>query len=116
MWFTTAVPGYQEMADFQKRLTQKLSWVPGSNPLPMGPPEIAKGMAEVYREMAKLQGLPIYQVIRINTAATPAADSGPLLETTVEMSNFSSASQDTAKFEVPAGFQQVESEMSRQGR
>jgi hypothetical protein len=41
----------------------------------------------------------------------PAAEQGVLMESTIEMSGFSTASVDGAKFDVPAGFKQVDSEM-----
>ena len=47
----------------------------------------------------------------------PGAGAGLLMETTMESGNFSSASVDGSKLEVPAGFKQVESEMmKRRGR
>ncbi len=38
------------------------------------------------------------------------------MESTTELSSFSSAPADPSKFEVPAGFKQVENEMLKQSR
>jgi hypothetical protein len=45
--------------------------------------------------------------------ASGSADNGVLIETTTELSSFSNAPADTSKFEVPAGFKQVENPMAR---
>jgi len=49
------------------------------------------------------------------TKAEPAKPAGPaiLMETTTESSGFSSATVDSAKLDVPAGFKQVEPELGR---
>lgn len=44
------------------------------------------------------------------------APAGILMESTTELSSFSSAPADPSKFEVPAGFKQVENEMLKQSR
>ncbi len=41
------------------------------------------------------------------------ANSGSLIETTTELTSFSSGPVDASKFEIPAGFKQVEAEMTR---
>ncbi|HLJ51501.1 MAG TPA: hypothetical protein VKU01_36095 [Bryobacteraceae bacterium] len=52
-----------------------------------------------------------------NSTNQPAGgDSGLLLEMTTESSAFSTADVDASKFEVPAGFKQVEPETQRRGR
>ena len=62
MWIAPAVPGYQEVRDFQKRMAEKLNWTPGGNMF-MSNPDAAKGMAEVYKEVSKLDGMPVQQYI-----------------------------------------------------
>jgi hypothetical protein len=53
-------------------------------------------------------------------AAPQQAQGGPpagiLMETTTELSGFSSAPADPSKFDVPAGFKQIEAEMLKQTR
>lgn len=175
MWLASQVPGYQEVRDFYKQMVQKVNWTPGN--VFATQPQFAKGMAEVYKEMAKLDGVPVLQVVRMGgppgsvpdtssmeqpsaapqpaptageaaagaaggrlgrlgglagglggfgrrkkpqqeeqpKAAAPAsaAQPGVLIEMTMEARNFSSAPVDSSKFEVPAGFKKVESELNK---
>lgn len=164
MWLAPKVPGYDEVLDFYKRMGGKLNWAPGENPMMGSRPDMSKAMAEMYKEGSKMDGMPIYEVIKMggtaegvpensNSAqAEPARPSTPppsladtlggalggrfglgkkkkpqqseepqpaassqsgsgsasLLEMTVEMANFSSASVDGSRLEVPAGFSKVE--------
>lgn len=191
MWIAPKVSGFEEIADFHKRMAQKLNWTPseGMTGMMQSRPELLKGMAQIYKESAKLNGMPVYQVIKMggkmegqpqgqnslppqqqpaprtsgdsqqdrptvsgavggalagrlglggfgrrkkqqqdeppqttdqaaaNENAQPPADaSGVLMEMTTELSSFSAAPVDSAKFEVPAGFRRVEAEsMQRRG-
>jgi hypothetical protein len=184
MWIAPEVPGYAEVREFHQRMAQKLNWVPGGSMMGGGQ-ESAKGMAELYKEMGKLNGVPVLQLTKMNmggampqgdqiaatgTAPPPPpppqpevqqpqqqpvdlekpsvsgalgrlggrlgglgrkkqtdqtqnqtsgsqsqgqAAGGPpsMMESTTELNGFSSASVDSSKFEVPAGFKQVESPM-----
>jgi len=49
-------------------------------------------------------------------AAGAGTGGGLLMESTTEMSGFSAGSVDASKFDVPAGFKQVQPEMGRRGR
>lgn len=62
MWLAAAVPGYDEVKEFQKRMAQKLAWTPGST-MPMMQPGMAKGMAELWKESSKLEGMPVLMVV-----------------------------------------------------
>ncbi|MCL4402298.1 MAG: hypothetical protein M1436_06520, partial [Acidobacteria bacterium] len=176
MWIAPTVSGYQEVSEFYKRMGEKLSWTPGGNMF-MSDPQVSKGMAEVSKEAAKVDGMPVLQVISMGgsgegapqgagapqsggkqaeapsagsalggalggrlggfggfgrkkkepkqeepaPAAQPASPSGggapgSLLEMTSELSGFSAAAVDASKFEVPAGFKQVESDMKKRAR
>lgn len=179
MWIAPKVPGYDEVRAFQKRMGEKLNWTPGGNPMMASRPDMAKAMSEMYKEGSKMDGMPVYEIVKMGGTAEsmegaqgaqgapqaeqehssapptsigsalggalggrfglgkkkkpqsddsqPAASSQPqsqsssgsasLMEMTVEMSNFSSASVDGSKLEVPAGFAKVEEDaISRQGR
>jgi hypothetical protein len=177
MWIAPEVPGYAEVREFHQRMARKLNWVPGAGGMMGGGQESAKGMAEMYKEMGKLNGMPVLQLTKMNmggaipqgeqpaaAGATPPppqpevqqpqqqqvdlerptvggalgrlggrlgglgkkkqtpeqtsgsqpqaqAAGGPpsMMEMTSELSGFSSAAADASKFEVPAGFKQVES-------
>ena len=62
MWIAPGISGYQEVRDFYRRMSEKLAWTPGGNMF-MANPDAAKGMAEVYKEVAKLDGVPVQQLI-----------------------------------------------------
>jgi hypothetical protein len=61
-WIAPNVPGYNEVRDFHRRMAEKLNWTPGGNMF-MGRPDMAQGMAEVAKELAKLDGVPVLQIV-----------------------------------------------------
>jgi len=75
MWIAQGVPGYQEVRDFHRRMAEKLNWNPGGNMF-MQNPEVSQGMAEVYKEIAKLDGVPVENIITMNPAGMPPPESG----------------------------------------
>ena len=78
MWIAPGIPGYQEVRDFYKRMSQKLNWTPGGNMF-MQNPQVSQGMAEVYKEASKLDGVPVQQNIKMGAAGTvqPSDGSAP---------------------------------------
>lgn len=173
MWLAPKVAGYDEIADFHKRMAQKLDWTPSGMPMMGARPDMQKGMAELYKESSKLNGTPIFQAVKMTMHAEgqqgqqaqapppqqqdqqaekpsigsvlggrfggfgrkkksdddassqgssggqsqgATQTSGSLMEMTIESSGFSSAPVDESKFEVPAGFKQVEDPMERRHR
>lgn len=180
MWLGK-VAGYDEVRNLQRLMAAKLGFLPGQGlGAMMQRPDMQKGFTELYKQAAKLDGVPIMMVTRMGSqgsgqgigtsqptsnqssnssaagdaAATAAqnegtsrlgrfgglagglgglgrhkknestsqqqsstsGDSGLLLEMTTESSAFSTAPVDDSKFEVPAGFKQVEPESQRRGR
>jgi hypothetical protein len=159
-WIAPAVPGYDEVRGFYRRMAEKINWTPGGNMF-MSRPDVAQGMAEAYKEMAKLDGMPVFQTTVMGAEGTapidrsdqPAATqqqsdkpstgsvlggairgrfglggkkqpdapppsqsntgSGTLAEMTTELAGFSSSPVDASQFEIPAGFQKVESDLKR---
>ncbi|MBS1857643.1 MAG: hypothetical protein JST11_19900 [Acidobacteria bacterium] len=73
MWLAPGVPGYQEVRDFHKRMAEKLNWTPGGNMF-MQNPQIAEGMAQVAKEMSKLDGVPVEQQIVMGMAGQAGAE------------------------------------------
>jgi hypothetical protein len=69
MWIAPAVPGYSEVRDFYKRMAEKLNWTPGGNMF-MANPQVSQGMAEVYKEIAKLDGMPVLQNVTMGAEGT----------------------------------------------
>src|SRR6516164_2639692 len=71
-WLASGISGYSEVREFHKRMGEKLSWVPGGG-MAMSRPDVAKGMAAVYKEMAKLDGAPVMQVTKMGGAGQAGA-------------------------------------------
>ncbi|MCX6628635.1 MAG: hypothetical protein NTW28_13510 [Candidatus Solibacter sp.] len=76
MWIAQGIPGYQEVRDFQKRMAEKLNWTPGGNMF-MSDPKVSQGMAEVAKEIAKLDGVPVQQMVSMGMAGQPGAAGAP---------------------------------------
>ena len=157
MWLAKPAAGYDEIRDFHRRMAQKLTWSPGMGM--MAQPGMGKGMAEMAKEMSKLDGMPVYQFVVMggvgsdqvaanhDPTAQPTpepeqkgglmgrlaaaklggfgrkkdqdqdqqasgqqgqAGAGTMMEMVTEETGFSTDSIDPSKFEVPAGFQQVD--------
>jgi hypothetical protein len=75
MWVAQGVPGYQEVRAFYKKMAEKLNWTPGGNMF-MQNPDVSKGMAEVYKEMAKLDGVPVEQFITMGASGVEGQPQG----------------------------------------
>jgi hypothetical protein len=166
MWMAPDVPGYGEVRAFHQRMAAKMSWTPGSSAFSQGRGDMTKAFGDLSKESAKLEGVPVLQVVSMGAAAEgqpgqtgqpPAAQStqreeqreqptsvggalgrlgglgglgrrkqepppkqeqpasasapGTLLEMTTETTNFSGGPVDASKFEVPAGFKQVQNDL-----
>jgi hypothetical protein len=75
MWIASGVPGYREVREFHKRMAERLNWNPGGNMF-MSDPKVSQGMVEVYKEVAKLDGMPVQQNISMGMAGQPGAAEG----------------------------------------
>ena len=62
MWLAPKASGYNEIADFRKRMAQKLEWAPGMGMMG-NRPDMNKGMAELAKEGSKLNGMPVFQTV-----------------------------------------------------
>jgi hypothetical protein len=85
MWMAPEIPGYDEVRDFNKRFAVKMGVVFGDTFKPMVAamqPGSAVGMAEMAKEMSKLNGVPVMQVMRMGSTTNgqplPAASEAPL--------------------------------------
>jgi hypothetical protein len=67
MWLTPNVAGYDEVRSFYERMARKLNWTPGSMSMASG--RQAKGIAAMYKEAAKLNGVPVRQLVKMNMGA-----------------------------------------------
>jgi hypothetical protein len=181
MWIAPKIAGYDEVQAFYRKMAAKMAWTPGGSAMMAGGADIARGMAGISKEVAKLDGITLLMVMRMTPTAdgqpvssasgseaqapqqqqskpkqetpsiggvlggklggfggfgrkkkaeapkeekqesastsAPSGDaSGTLMEMTTEMSGFSSAAVDPSRFEAPAGFKKVESDMQRRQR
>lgn len=71
-WVGPAVAGYEEVRKFQVRMAEKLNWAPGGNMF-MQRPDVAQGYAEAAKEMSKLDGIPVLQIMSMGAEGQPAA-------------------------------------------
>jgi len=65
MWLAPKVSGYNEIAEFRKRMAEKLDWTPGSMGTMGSRPDMQKGMAELAKEGSKLNGMPVFQTVKM---------------------------------------------------
>ena len=67
MWMAPEIPGYDELREFQKKLAVKLgdafSGSGLSATLAAMQPAAAQGMSDMVKEMSKLKGIPVEQII-----------------------------------------------------
>jgi hypothetical protein len=73
MWLAAGVAGYDQVRDFYRRMAEKIDWSPTSNMF-MAQPQMAKGMAGLTKEMAKLEGVPVLQLMTMGGAGQPGAN------------------------------------------
>lgn len=86
MWMAPEVPGYDEVKAFYEKFAQKMGTVFNSSSI--NPAMLAQykgasqGLADMAKEMSKLKGTPVLQVMRMGTTANgqtlPAASEAPL--------------------------------------
>jgi hypothetical protein len=107
MWMVPEIPGYGEVRDFDARWGKKLGTMltstltaPTSTPGAM-PAGSLKGMSEMTKEMSKMKGVPVLQVMRMGSTADgqplPAASEAPLPPSdTPAMPNAGEVAQDAA--------------------
>jgi hypothetical protein len=85
MWLAPEISGYEEVREFQQRFAAKLGTVfsESINPAMLASqPGAGKAMADMVKEMSKLKGIPVLQVMRMGTTVNgdplPAASEAPL--------------------------------------
>jgi hypothetical protein len=73
VWIAPSVPGFAEMRSFQRKMMEKLNWTPGGNMFQANP-EVARGMAEAGKEIGKLDGAPVLQIVSMGPEGSAPAD------------------------------------------
>ena len=76
MWLTPKVSGYEEIHAFYKKMSAKLAWTPGGGNMMAANPALGKSMAAVAKEAAKLDGIPVLQVMRMTAEGQPGPGQG----------------------------------------
>jgi len=89
MWLAPDIPGYQELREFQLKLAAKMgSAFTGSglsSTMAAMQPGLGQGMSDMTKEVSKLKGFPVQQIMRMGATANgqplPAASEAPLPDT-----------------------------------
>ena len=76
MWVAPKVAGYDEITAFYKRMGQKLDWAPTGLGAMGNRPDLAKGFAELYKESSKLNGMPVFEIVKMGVHAEGQPQSG----------------------------------------
>lgn len=111
MWLAPEVPGYAEVRDFERRLAIKMGLMTKNSfgaMLASMQPGSSQGLAELAKEMSKLNGVPVLQIMRMGTSANgqplPAASEAPLPEPKQqETPDVGEAAKESAKENVVSG-------------
>ena len=72
IWLAPSVAGYQEVRAFYTRMGEKLAFNPGGGMF-MSSPEASKNMGELYKEIGKLDGIPVLQTISMGVPGQPGS-------------------------------------------
>jgi hypothetical protein len=87
MWLVPEIPGYAEMRDFSMRMAEKMGAMTAGVGLDLSKllaqnPGATQALADMGKEMQKLKGVPVMQVMRMGTTTNgqplPAASEAPL--------------------------------------
>ena len=87
MWMVPAIPGYDQVRDFYKRMAEKMGPEMASLGLDLSKmlaqnPGAGQALGDMGKEMQKLDGVPVMQIMRMGTTANgqplPAASEAPL--------------------------------------
>lgn len=68
MWIAPKVAGYEEIANFYRRMAEKIDWAPGGGMMTANS-DVAKAWKELYKEGSKMNGIPVLQTIRMGGPA-----------------------------------------------
>jgi hypothetical protein len=77
-WIAPSVPGYDEIKQFYMKMAKEMDWVPGAMMSGMANSNVQISMAELKKNNAKINGIPLLQTISMslggNTMAATAAN------------------------------------------
>jgi hypothetical protein len=72
IWLAPSVAGYQEVRAFYTRMGEKLAFNPGGGMFASSP-EASRNMGELYKEIGKLDGIPVLQTISMGVPGQPGS-------------------------------------------
>ncbi len=78
-WIAPSVSGYQEVAEFYKKMAKELNWIPPSG-ITVNP-QVSQSMQEMQKNQALYKGLPILQYISMSMAGAPGSAAPEAQET-----------------------------------
>jgi hypothetical protein len=87
MWMVPEIPGYTQVQDFYKRMAEKVNMASTGFGMDMSKmlltnPGAGQALADMGKEMQKLDGVPVMQIMRMGTTTNgqplPAASEAPL--------------------------------------
>jgi hypothetical protein len=75
MWIAPEIAGYEELREFHKRMAAKMNWSPdsGMGGMMAARPDMARAMANLSKEVAKMKGVPVMTVTKMTGEGQPAA-------------------------------------------
>jgi hypothetical protein len=73
-WIAPEVKGYQEVAEFYKKMAKEINWVPPSG-IAVNP-QVSQGMQELEKNQAIYKGLPILQYLSMTMVGAQGAGAG----------------------------------------
>ncbi len=72
MWLAPSIAGYEEVRAFYTRMGEKLAFNPGGGMF-MSSPQASRNMGELYKEIGKLDGIPVVQTISMGGEGQPGS-------------------------------------------
>jgi hypothetical protein len=87
MWMVPEIPGYSQVQEFYIRMATKMGTIPAATGMDFSKilaqnPGATEALADMGKEMQKLQGVPVMQIMRMGTTTNgqplPAASEAPL--------------------------------------
>ncbi|HBY58585.1 MAG TPA: hypothetical protein DEH78_02105 [Solibacterales bacterium] len=77
LWLAKGLPGYEEVRNLQAKMSQKITWAPGAAGLFRAQPGMQRGMEQMAKELAKLNGVPLLQLMRMGMVGPDGAMEPP---------------------------------------
>ena len=131
MWIAPDPPEVKEIRDFDQRMSQKLmagadlsafqagaaaaasASAVGMAAMFGGRPGTSDAMTQMGKEVAKIQGTHVLEIMKMSGSGPTANTGATLMERTQQLSNFSHEAIPTSVFQVPSGFKQVPNPFER---